>query len=125
MRNKMMFLFLMLVMGCTVGPDYTKPDLHLPTHWFSAPIDEKAAIEQTWWKNFNDVMEELSQMPALIRSIPIVILTGHEHFEYIKNTYPICVMSYINKPCHTEELKNVLMRVKKSKDPTLQSADFV
>ena len=60
MRHKMMFWFLIVVTGCAVGPDYTKPESHLPAHWFSASIDDKAQIEQTWWKNFNDpILDQL------------------------------------------------------------------
>ena len=53
-NRKIILWLLMLATGCAVGPDYKKPEISLPTHWFSSAVDEKAEIEQTWWKNFND-----------------------------------------------------------------------
>ena len=46
-----------LLSACMVGPDYQKPPTVLPTAWVSAPAQpdqDHLAIEQTWWKNFND-----------------------------------------------------------------------
>ena len=42
--------------ACEVGPDYKKPDVKLPAKWLSSSqkFDEKAQIDQTWWKNFDD-----------------------------------------------------------------------
>jgi NodT family efflux transporter outer membrane factor (OMF) lipoprotein len=49
------------LLGCTVGPDYEKPQTSLPENWKSADNtmpnaanDAQAAIEQAWWRNFND-----------------------------------------------------------------------
>src|SRR5262249_27652127 len=53
-------LFLMLgLVACEVGPDYKAPDLSLPGNWFSSGSsqvtkDANAAIDENWWKNFND-----------------------------------------------------------------------
>lgn len=45
--------------GCTVGPDYTRPELPVPTRWSAAPAapDASAAVEAelaTWWQRFGD-----------------------------------------------------------------------
>lgn len=53
-------LCLLLMSGCTVGPDFRKPDPVLPDRWSQArdpanalgSADEKAL--GTWWKSFND-----------------------------------------------------------------------
>jgi NodT family efflux transporter outer membrane factor (OMF) lipoprotein len=48
-----------LLAACTVGPDYKAPDTVLPENWAASgitksPADSKAAVEQEWWKHFND-----------------------------------------------------------------------
>jgi len=60
-----------------------------------------------------EVLAELGRMPASIRAIPIVILTAHRNFEYIRTTYPLCVLLYSNKPCNPDELKKVLLCIRK------------
>lgn len=64
-RNLIVTTALCLILaGCAVGPDYKMPDLSLPANWFSAPDQkadpEKEAIDQQWWKHFNDPV--LSQL---------------------------------------------------------------
>ena len=53
-----------LLLGCTVGPDYKKPDEALPATWVTPlgdmVLSEKDATQENWWKNFNDpVLEAL------------------------------------------------------------------
>jgi NodT family efflux transporter outer membrane factor (OMF) lipoprotein len=52
-----------LLAGCTVGPNFTKPDAKLPTAWCSAECQAKrnvpsqtapAPINTAWWTSFND-----------------------------------------------------------------------
>ena len=62
-----------------------------------------------------EILAELSQMSSLIRSIPIVVVTSHQHFEYVQKTYPLFVMSYINKPCNSAEMRDVLLRIRNMK----------
>lgn len=59
---------IMLVAGCTVGPDYSKPKLELPDRWKeqqqktadSAPVELK-----DWWTTLNDpVLEDLIEQSA-------------------------------------------------------------
>lgn len=53
-------LWLFLISGCTVGPDFRRPDPVLPERWSAArdptnalkTADEKAL--GVWWKSFND-----------------------------------------------------------------------
>lgn len=49
--------------GCSVGPDYRKPDAALPQNWQSskaATVADENAIEQNWWKNFHDpILDQL------------------------------------------------------------------
>lgn len=42
--------------GCTLGPDYKRPDVPLPQAWRAAPAPADAAdlANTDWWKAFND-----------------------------------------------------------------------
>ncbi|RUL80160.1 efflux transporter outer membrane subunit [Dyella choica] len=53
-----------LLAGCTVGPDFTRPDAKLPTAWCSAHCQQNSAIPSkptaapipaSWWTSFNDM----------------------------------------------------------------------
>ena len=52
----LLLTLLMAVGGCTVGPDYARPELQLPDQWsgseMTTPVDP-AAIRQ-WWTSFDD-----------------------------------------------------------------------
>lgn len=44
-----------LLGGCTVGPDFVRPDPGVPQRWSEAPHDDIAATGSTrWWQAFND-----------------------------------------------------------------------
>lgn len=52
----LMAAFLLFATGCTVGPDYSRPELSLPDEWSGTAAAgelDAAAIEQ-WWKTFDD-----------------------------------------------------------------------
>jgi NodT family efflux transporter outer membrane factor (OMF) lipoprotein len=52
---------MMLLVGCTVGPDYEPPDLELPAGWrqeLPRQTDQSGAQLQQWWTLFNDPMLE-------------------------------------------------------------------
>jgi NodT family efflux transporter outer membrane factor (OMF) lipoprotein len=58
----------MLLVGCTVGPDYERPDLELPAGWSErSPLEsEQAGAQlQQWWTLFDDsVLEGLVEQAA-------------------------------------------------------------
>jgi len=63
-----------------------------------------------------DLLAELTQMPPSIRAIPILVLTAHQHFEYLRYAYPyLNMIGYLNKPCNMGDLKEVLRRVQSGK----------
>lgn len=69
-----------------------------------------------------EVLAELAQMSGAIRSIPIVILTGHGHFEYVRSTYPFLhIVGYLQKPCHVEDMSRILTKVRRERErfPTI------
>lgn len=54
MRNLFLTLLLSLLTGCSVGPDYVRPDIKAPDQW---NVDYKAAAglaNTQWWKQFGD-----------------------------------------------------------------------
>jgi NodT family efflux transporter outer membrane factor (OMF) lipoprotein len=59
-------LTLAVLAGCTVGPDYQKPDVPLPEKWVSTDqADPVIETQEAWWKNFHDpVLEQLIQKAA-------------------------------------------------------------
>lgn len=55
-----------------------------------------------------DVLQELAASPAILRGIPIVILTGMRDFEYIRSLYDLPIHAYIAKPCEKTALDEIL-----------------
>lgn len=57
-----------IICGCTVGPDYVKPDMAAPDAWhteLTKGIDSGQADFQDWWKVFNDpALDNLIQRAA-------------------------------------------------------------
>ena len=46
-----------LAAGCSVGPNYQKPDLPVPAAWTEAQqkgVDARSAELARWWSTFND-----------------------------------------------------------------------
>lgn len=71
-------VFLALVAGCAVGPDYKTPDTPLPVSWkleepwrVSSPSD--SADKGPWWKRFDDATLDTLQAQALAGSPTLAI----------------------------------------------------
>jgi multidrug efflux system outer membrane protein len=46
--------------GCTVGPDYVRPDVNTPAKWRIDYVDAADAADTKWWQQFGDpVLDEL------------------------------------------------------------------
>lgn len=51
---------LLLIAGCSVGPNYTQPTVNIDQRWQTADSNSGILDLQCWWKNFNDpVLESL------------------------------------------------------------------
>jgi len=66
-------LVVLMLTGCTAGPDYRKPALNLPVAWSaqapwrpSQPDD--AAAKGPWWQHFDDSRLDALQLQALVNS---------------------------------------------------------
>ena len=61
MRNIIAITLLVLIMGaCTVGPNYTRPDVDAPSTWRIEEGEGKNLANTAWWEQFGDpVLNEL------------------------------------------------------------------
>ena len=66
-------------------------------------------------KNGFEILAELATKPAAIRTIPIVILTGHKYFNYLEKVYNLQIYAYIQKPCNVENMRQVMLRTQREK----------
>jgi outer membrane protein, multidrug efflux system len=66
MQARPLFAALFLVAGCTVGPDYKRPELVLPEGWRALGAGEQQTLANTpWWELFQD--------PELVQLIQIAL----------------------------------------------------
>lgn len=61
MRNRILVIILALfTASCTVGPDYKRPEVDVPTGWRLSEKEAKDLAQTAWWQQFNDpVLNEL------------------------------------------------------------------
>ncbi|MFO7577188.1 MAG: efflux transporter outer membrane subunit [Pelovirga sp.] len=53
-------LLLPLLAACTLGPDYHRPELEVPTTWRQAAATDSPFADRTWWQAFEDpVLDQL------------------------------------------------------------------
>lgn len=54
MRHLLLVLFVVLLSGCMVGPDYHRPKLEVPANWQNAPLSQESLANLPWWELFSD-----------------------------------------------------------------------
>jgi multidrug efflux system outer membrane protein len=61
MRNSIFVTILLFIMGaCTVGPNYSRPDVDVPSTWRIEESEGKDFANTAWWEQFGDpVLNEL------------------------------------------------------------------
>ena len=61
MQRILSFCVLMFALsGCTIGPDYRRPELDTPAGWRLAEQDGRELADTAWWEQFGDpVLNEL------------------------------------------------------------------
>jgi len=63
MRRSIFFSLLSLIalmIGCTVGPNYTRPELNVPAGYIYQDQEAQSTANIQWWKQFNDpVLDDL------------------------------------------------------------------
>lgn len=55
-------LFAALLSGCSLIPDYNRPQIDIPTGWSEASAGSPTAVARNWWKNFDSA--ELDSLMA-------------------------------------------------------------
>ena len=58
-----------------------------------------------------EILAALASAPALMRSAPIIIITGHSDFEYIQKTYDLPIYGFLTKPVHADTLRDALAKL--------------
>lgn len=58
-----------------------------------------------------EILADLAQLPAPMRDLPIVIVTGYEHFEYIRHSYPLWIPAYLTKPFTEERIREAFAAI--------------
>ena len=58
-----------------------------------------------------EILALLADAPAIIRAIPIIIVTGYSHFEYLPKAYQLPIMGYVTKPVRAKELEPILTMI--------------
>jgi multidrug efflux system outer membrane protein len=54
MRSLPFILIVVLLAGCTVGPNYTRPDTAVPTQFRGTPVGASVAVLDQWWASMDD-----------------------------------------------------------------------
>jgi CheY-like chemotaxis protein len=58
-----------------------------------------------------EILETLARSPAAMRAIPIAIITGHTHFDYLPKTFALPIYGYLTKPIRLENIRPILSKV--------------
>jgi multidrug efflux system outer membrane protein len=71
MRARPFLLLVPLAAGCTLGPDYQRPEVPVPADWRSVGADEQRSLANTpWWELFQD--------PELVRLIEVALVENKD-----------------------------------------------
>lgn len=58
-----------------------------------------------------EILERLAKAPAAMRAIPIAIVTGHTHFDYLPKSFALPIYGYLTKPLRAESIQPILSKV--------------
>jgi len=77
MRNLLLAgLTLLILSACTIGPDYVRPTVEVPSTWtvsYDAAVD---LVNTTWWQQFNDPVLDNLITTALTENLDIKVATA-------------------------------------------------
>jgi len=63
-----LIMALTTVTGCTVGPDYVKPEVDIPDEWRYSIEDASGTVNSLWWEQFDDPVLDALINEALINN---------------------------------------------------------
>lgn len=58
-----------------------------------------------------EILESLSALPALLRAVPIAIITKYTDFNYLDKTYELPIYGFLTKPVDHAKMREILARV--------------
>jgi len=59
-----------------------------------------------------ELLEALNEAPAALRAVPIVIITGYQHFDYLSATYnSLPIYGCLTKPLNVDDINPILAKV--------------
>lgn len=65
-KKLIIFMFVLSVAGCMVGPDYQRPEVDIPAGFRYEPKGAYHGFDNKWWKQFNDpVLDQLIDQALL------------------------------------------------------------
>ena len=67
----------LLVTGCMMGPDYTRPALDMPAGWRIEPRTTATAADVAWWQAFGDPELDALVAEALVHNQNLAIATAN------------------------------------------------
>src|SRR6185295_4554796 len=67
---------LLALAGCTVGPDYARPEVPVPEHYRFGDATDRAAADTLWWQGFGDPVLEGLVKEALANNRDIDAAAG-------------------------------------------------
>jgi multidrug efflux system outer membrane protein len=63
-----LIIALTTVTGCTVGPDYVRPEVDTPDEWRFSIADASGTVNSRWWEQFNDPVLDALINEALVNN---------------------------------------------------------
>ncbi|MBS0185756.1 MAG: efflux transporter outer membrane subunit [Proteobacteria bacterium] len=69
-----LLLFLLLIQGCSVGPDYQKPNIQVPSSWengLQSQSPQEHPLTPAWWENFQDPLLNTLMTEALAHNLTL------------------------------------------------------
>ena len=67
-RSWFLLLVLFSLFGCTVGPDYVRPEVDTPDEWRFAIEDASGTVNSLWWEQFDDPVLDALINEALVNN---------------------------------------------------------
>ena len=67
-RSWFLLLVLFSLFGCTVGPDYVRPEVDTPDEWRFAIEDASGTVNSLWWEQFDDPVLDALINEALLNN---------------------------------------------------------
>ncbi|NMC91355.1 MAG: TolC family protein, partial [Smithella sp.] len=72
-RKLFLFSLILLIAGCSVGPDYRRPEVSVPGKWRFEDKEAQALVNLKWWEQFRDPVLNALMETALQENKDVLI----------------------------------------------------